>query len=224
MVTALCRNFLWKLCYASGFYNYAIVLTSNVYDACVCVYVCVWVCECVCVCVLFICIVQRNWACLTWKSMCVSVCVLFICVLQHNWACLTWKSAIEIKSLLVFKLIWRFSPWLWYDKRLQYPRMIHYVQAFHSFSALFNTLRSHTSMVNSFKESRMCLLQTPTQITMLKHGTINWTRWLLVPFSHTDVNAEKTQDETELLLLLHSPAISLGFSILSKIFVYVTIS
>ena len=53
---------------------YAIVLTSNVYDACVC------------------------------------VCVLFICTVQRNWACLTWKSAIEIKSLLLIQC-WYIVVW-----------------------------------------------------------------------------------------------------------------
>ena len=57
---------------------YVIVLTSNVYDACVC----------------FVCV-----------SVCVCVSVLFICIAEHKWACLTWKSATEIKSLLLLSFI-----------------------------------------------------------------------------------------------------------------------
>ena len=65
---------------------YAIVLTSNVYDACVCVCVYVCVCGCVCVCML-----------------------LFMGIVQRNWACLTWKSAKEMKSLLLLLLCtWSF--------------------------------------------------------------------------------------------------------------------
>ena len=51
-------------------------------------YVCVSVC--VCVCGVYVC------AC---------VCVWFICIVQRNWACLTWKSAIEVKSLLLLLLL-----------------------------------------------------------------------------------------------------------------------
>ena len=65
---------------------YVLVLTSNVYDACVCA--CMPLCVCVCV----------------WVSAC--VCVLFICIVQRNWACLTWKSTIETKSLLSVNEKW----------------------------------------------------------------------------------------------------------------------
>ena len=64
---------------------YVIVLKSNVYDACVCVCVCVRARACVC--------------------MFMHVCAWFICIIQRNWACLTWKSAIEIKSLSLSLII-----------------------------------------------------------------------------------------------------------------------
>ena len=57
------------------------VLTSNVHDACVCASARARARARVCVCV------------------CVCLCVCFICIIQRNWTCLTWKSAIEIKSL-----------------------------------------------------------------------------------------------------------------------------
>ena len=56
---------------------YAIVLSSDVFDARA------RVCVCVCVC----------------------VCVLFIGIVQRSWACLTWKSTLEIKSLLLLLLL-----------------------------------------------------------------------------------------------------------------------
>ena len=55
-----------------AFIIYAIVLSSDVYDACararVCLCMCVCACVSVCLCV----------------SVCVSVCVLFIGIVKHN--------------------------------------------------------------------------------------------------------------------------------------------